>query len=146
MVPAVMRRSTPSRAWVWPKVLVTPSTLTVYVIHQLYAAYTETGKHVDVKGFRHARDHRQRRATARPGGALGTPLPRDARTARRARRGPDRRRCRPHRQRRGAGGGLDGAGGPRARLHHDVALPARAEQGRAAPADVERQRTDVGRL
>ena len=71
----------------------------------------------------------------------GRRCPRQPRSARRARRRPDRRRGRRHRERRRAGGGLDGASGQGARLHHDVALPARAEQGRPAPADVERQRT-----
>ena len=52
----------------------------------------------------------------------------------------DRRRPHPGRRRRGPRGGLDGPGGQGARLHHDVAVPLRRQQGRAAAADVERQR------
>ena len=79
---------------------------------------------------------------ARP--ALGAARARQARAAARAVGGRDRRRRRPDRRRRGARGDLDGPGGGRARLHHDVAVPLRREQGRAAPAHVQRQRARRG--
>ena len=119
------------------------STSTVYVIHKLYAAYTERCKH---------------RPCER--------LPPCLRPRRRARRLPPALDLLWGRRDAGQRGpraeldvdaivdaaveiadaeGLEAVSMARvakaARLHHDVALPARRQQGRAAPADVERQRT-----
>src|SRR5580698_2818751 len=119
-----------------------PEAFTVYGIHELYARYTVMASGMMETEPREEPDDERgtTAAAAGTGPPVGAARARQPRPAARPGRRRHRRGRRPRGRRRGPRGGLHGARGQGARPHPDVAVPVRDQQGRAAPADVERER------